>query len=88
MWKVEISKKDNIEGENIKKAILDIGIKIERCEVIQVYYLFGEITERDIRVITEELLADKVWETYTILKTQRKNLTPITDNRKIGRAHV
>ncbi|MBI4723290.1 MAG: phosphoribosylformylglycinamidine synthase subunit PurS [Candidatus Stahlbacteria bacterium] len=76
MWKCEISKKDNMEGENIKKAILDIGIKIERCEVIQVYYLFGEIREQDISIIAEELLTDKVCETYKIVRRQR------TEDRK------
>ncbi len=90
MWKIEIKKRDNTEGENLKKDILDLvgtnpdlsgpgeRVNIERCEVIQVYYLFGqthvgvqyiEPLQSEIQRIAEELLADRVWETYNIVKS-------------------
>ncbi len=81
MWKIEIKKRDNIEGDNLTKDILDLGVKVERCEVIQVYYLFGDSegvcksisqtpTEKEVQRIAEELLSDKVWETYKIIESK------------------
>ena len=71
MWKVEIKKRDNIEGENLQKDILDLGVNIERCEVIQVYYLLGEPSKAQVQRISDELLADKVWEFHKITKSEK-----------------
>ncbi len=64
--RIEITKKDNIEGDRIKKAIKDIGIKVKNVFTKDVYLIFGNLTEKEIRIIAEEILVDKVWEDYTI----------------------
>ncbi|MCK4352767.1 phosphoribosylformylglycinamidine synthase subunit PurL [candidate division WOR-3 bacterium] len=85
MWRVEVEKIDNVEGESIKKDILDLGIKVDKVEVINVYLLFGEISQKEVQKIAEELLTDKVWETYKInqkskIKNQKLHIVEIAYN--------
>lgn len=76
MWTIEIKRKENTEGKDLKKAILDLNIginqkrgkgKIENCEVIHLYYILGQILRGDAEKIAQKLLADNIVETYKIL---------------------
>ncbi|MDI6840661.1 MAG: phosphoribosylformylglycinamidine synthase subunit PurL [bacterium] len=66
MFRIEVKKKDNIEGDKLKKDIFDLGINVQSVEVIYTYLIFGNLTKIDVQRIAQDLLADKVWETYKI----------------------
>jgi phosphoribosylformylglycinamidine (FGAM) synthase PurS component len=69
-WRIEVRRKDNTEGDNLKGDMLDLGVRVDRCEVARVYYLVGQSRDLPSRQnamrIAEELLSDKVWEGFTI----------------------
>ena len=54
-------------GEGVKKDAFDIGVKnITNVSVRDVYMFEGDISDEDIRSITEELLTDFVTQDYLI----------------------
>lgn len=67
-WKIEVSYKPNATdsmGQGIKKDIEDLGITgVDDVKTIQVYIIEGEFSESDIKRICDDLLTDRVTQTY------------------------
>jgi len=68
-WRIEVKfKKDIFDslGKNLAKSIHDLGISsVSRIEVIFVYNLTGQLSQRQIKTICHELLADRITQQYT-----------------------
>ena len=67
-YKIEIQDKPGIfdaAGEGIKRDILDLGIKsVQGVKFIQVYYIEGNVSQKDTLKICRELLCDPVSQDY------------------------
>jgi len=76
-WRIEVREKPNFfdaVGEGIKKDILDLGIDtVEEVSFIYVYTLKGELSFKEIKRISEELLADKITQQYYINQPYKPN---------------
>ena len=80
IWRVEIKEKDGVYdafGESVVKDISDLGIKsVKKVHVVHVYMINGDIQENEIKVICQELLADRV--------TQDYSYCPATEHTKVS----
>src|SRR3989338_970522 len=70
VWRVEVREKRgeyDALGMSIKKDISDLGFgnRIKEVKTIQAYLLEGDLEERDVKRISEELLIDPVTQEYT-----------------------
>ncbi len=69
-WHIEVKDKPGIfdsVGEGIKKDILDLGIRtISSVSFIQVYIIAGDVSQKEIKRICRQLLADRVTQDYSI----------------------
>ncbi len=76
-WKIEIKEKRGIfdaVGEGIKKDILDLGIRsVKGVSFIQVYSIEGNVTDGQITQICEELLSDRVSQTFRVNHPYQQN---------------
>ncbi len=83
IWRVEIKEKEDVVdtlGEGVQKDIIDLGIKsVTNVRAIYVYIIDGEITEKQIRIVCEELLTDKITQFY-----QYTTLTTISSQSSNG----
>ncbi|MBL7070897.1 MAG: phosphoribosylformylglycinamidine synthase subunit PurL [Candidatus Omnitrophica bacterium] len=77
MWTVEVFNKDGVfdaAGEEIKKGITDFGITGARgVDFYQIYRISGRLSESDARLISQELLIDKVTQGYHINPERRES---------------
>jgi len=78
VWHIELRDKAGIfdaVGSGIEKDIQDLGINsVEKVHFVQVYVIEGDVSEDEIRLISAELLVDRV--------TQGYSLSPLTYNPK------
>ncbi len=77
IFRVEIKDKPGFFdaiGEGVKKDILDLGISsVSSVRFVQVYILEGEIQEKELKKICEELFCDRVAQDYAINPQAREN---------------
>ncbi len=70
MWTIEVSEKKGIfdaVGEGIKRDIMDLGISgVRDVRFIQVYFIEGDLSSREITAVCEELLADTITQEYRL----------------------
>jgi len=66
LYKIEIKKGDNTDAERLKRDIKDLNISVKSVQVRQIWLVSGDISGEDVKKIASEILADPVWETYTI----------------------
>ena len=73
VYKVKVFDKEGVfdaVGQGVLRDILDLGIKSVRdARFAFLYYLSGDIDEKTIRRIAEELLIDKITQEYVIEST-------------------
>ncbi len=85
IWRVEIRQRQGIFdslGEGIQKSIQELGLSgIEKVEVTLVYNLEGDLAEKDIKKVCEELLADKV--THHFFYTTNLNPPASQENKNL-----
>ncbi|MDO8525520.1 MAG: phosphoribosylformylglycinamidine synthase subunit PurS, partial [Candidatus Omnitrophota bacterium] len=68
-WRVEVKEKEGFYdalGESVKRDIEDLGFKgrIKEVHTVQVYLLDGDLEERQVKKISEDLLIDPVTQDY------------------------
>jgi phosphoribosylformylglycinamidine synthase len=67
-WKIEIGYKPTATdamGEGVKKDIEDLGISdVDHVRIMQLYMIEGDLSESEIKIICEELLTDRITQTY------------------------
>jgi len=82
-WKVEVSLKSNINdavGNGIAQDIKDLGITdVEQVRTAQLYWLNGDITEKDLETICAALLTDSITQRYAYSSIGEGLETPIND---------
>ena len=70
IWHIELRDKPGVfdaVGSGIEKDIRDLGISsIEKVRFAQVYILEGDISQEKVRLISEQLLVDKVAQEYSL----------------------
>jgi phosphoribosylformylglycinamidine synthase len=66
LYKIEIKKRDNTDAERLKRDIKDLNINVKSISITQIWLISGDISGEDIKRIACEILADPIWETYTI----------------------
>ncbi|MFH0913491.1 MAG: phosphoribosylformylglycinamidine synthase subunit PurL, partial [Candidatus Omnitrophota bacterium] len=71
VWHIELRDKAGIfdaVGSGIKKDIQDLGINsVKNVRFVQVYLIEGDVPEDTIKLISQELLLDKVTQDYSFL---------------------
>ncbi|MDD4980633.1 MAG: phosphoribosylformylglycinamidine synthase subunit PurL [Candidatus Omnitrophica bacterium] len=71
LWHIEVSDKPGIfdaVGSGIERDIRDLGINsVEEVRFVQVYAIEGRVAEEKIRLISQELLADKITQDFNLL---------------------
>ena len=82
-WVVEILYNEGIldpRGENIRKEIEFLGIgKVEKVNSIQTYILEGDIEEKEVKRICEELLTDNQTQNYKFFNAENDYLKQFTN---------
>jgi len=70
IWKIEIFKKGvNPEVEVLKYSIKELGIKkLKKLEIINIYYLYANLSIKDIRQIAHNFICDPVSGRFKIEK--------------------
>ena len=67
-WKIEVGYKPTATdamGEGIKKDIEDLGIPgVDYVKTMQLYMIYGELSESDVIAICENLLTDRITQCY------------------------
>ena len=80
IWTVEVGYKEGTVdplGSGVKRDIQDLGIAgVEEVKTFNVYFIEGELNERDVRRICEELLADRIIQTYGYSDGELNKLLP------------
>ncbi len=70
MWLIEVIYRPNFVdalGNIIKKDIKDLAISgVKNVKTAQVYEIEGKITEKELKLLCDELLADKITQQYKI----------------------
>ncbi|MFH0912961.1 MAG: phosphoribosylformylglycinamidine synthase subunit PurS [Candidatus Omnitrophota bacterium] len=70
IWHIELRDKPGVfdaVGSGIEKDIRDLGISsVEKVRFAQVYILEGDISQEKVRLISEQLLVDKVAQDYSL----------------------
>ncbi len=73
MFRVEVSVKPDLpdpRGEALKADIRDLGIGgVQQVRVSDVYLLEGKLTQKELELISRQLLADPIVEAYSIGQT-------------------
>jgi len=69
-WRIEVGEKQgsyDAAGEGVKKDIIDLGFKnrVKDVKTVQAYLLEGNLYEKDVLEICEQLLADPVTQNYS-----------------------
>ena len=79
-WKVEVSLKPNINdavGSGIAQDIEDLGINdVEQVRTAQLYWLDGDITEKEVETICAALLTDAITQRYIYSSSSKPLWTP------------
>ncbi len=84
IWRIELKEKDGIfdaAGEGIQKDIIDLGIKsVNSVNVVQVFFLEGDCSQKQVETICQSLLVDSITHEYQIfsqssLPKQKKDQT-------------
>ncbi|MFH1199082.1 MAG: phosphoribosylformylglycinamidine synthase subunit PurL [Candidatus Omnitrophota bacterium] len=79
LYKIEVKDKTGIfdaVGEGVKKDILDLGIKtVREVSFVQVYIVEGDLSEVQIKKISEELLVDPISQNYFLETTDHRPQT-------------
>ncbi|MBN1383380.1 MAG: phosphoribosylformylglycinamidine synthase subunit PurS [Elusimicrobia bacterium] len=88
-YKILVKHKDGFfdaEAENIKKDILDSGIRgIDSVEVAQLYEISGNVSDKEISRICDKLLADPITQSlYVNSNPEKNNSSRIEVNYKSG----
>lgn len=69
MWRIEVKEKSGVFdalGESVHKNILDLGLdSVMGVSVALVYILEGDLTQKDVQKIAEQLLADRVSQDFS-----------------------
>ena len=82
-WKVEVSLKPNINdavGSGITQDIKDLGITdVDQVRTAQLYWLNGDITEKELETICVALLTDSITQHYAYSSSGNGLGTPIND---------
>jgi len=67
-WKIEVGYKPTATdamGEGIKKDIQDLGISgVDDVKTMQLYMIDGDLSESDVKDISENLLTDRITQVY------------------------
>jgi len=67
MRRIEIKRENDIRGERIKQDIEDLGLSSGKVEVLDVYLIYGDITDEEfLRIV--EVVTDPVSEEWGIFK--------------------
>jgi hypothetical protein len=67
MRRIEIKRKDDIRGERTRQAIEDLGLSSGKVEVLDVYLLYGDITDEDF-LRTVEIVTDPISEEWGVFQ--------------------
>ncbi|MCK4328391.1 phosphoribosylformylglycinamidine synthase subunit PurL [candidate division WOR-3 bacterium] len=67
MRRIEIKRKDKIRGERIKQDMHDLGLSANSVEVLDVYLLYGDITDKQFEKIVE-IVMDSVYEEWGLFE--------------------
>ena len=82
LWKVEVGYKPEIfdaAGEGLKKDIEDLGIKgVNSIRVFDLYFIEGNLDQKKLRRICDELLVDPVTQEFRIHGDSTNYQLPIT----------
>lgn len=71
---VEVFYKEGVfdaDGENIKKDIISIGIDVKEVLTSKLYKFDGNVSTKDLKKISEELLIDPIIQSYNISKKRK-----------------
>jgi phosphoribosylformylglycinamidine synthase len=76
IWRIEIHKKGkNPEAETLKHSIREFWVKtVKDLEIIYIYYLQADLTEKQIDKIAHQFIYDPVSENYKIRKLVEQGL--------------
>jgi len=67
MRRIEIKRKNDIRGERVRQDIEDLGLSSDRVEVLDVYLIYGDITDEEfLRIV--EVVTDPVSEEWGVFK--------------------
>src|SRR5438552_69777 len=87
IWRIEVKDKEGVfdaPGESIQKDIYDLGISsISKVSVTSVYSIEGQLQDKDIEKIAEELLIDKVIQEYSYNKADQSLPSLQTEDLKV-----
>lgn len=79
-WLIEVSYKQGFFdalGNTVQKDIKDLGISgLKKVRTAQLYHIEGEVTDKDARLLCEELLTDSITQQYEISSSR----TPLKTN--------
>ncbi len=67
--KIEIGVKPNfrdVEGESVHAKMKDFEIVVEHVKCYEIYYLLGNLSEKEINTICKFLLADQIIQNYSV----------------------
>ena len=73
-WTIKISKKGvNPEAETLKKSIVEFGVtKFKDLQIINIYYIFGALTNKQIKDIAQKFIYDPVSEDCKIRRRRSR----------------
>ncbi|MCX5697092.1 MAG: phosphoribosylformylglycinamidine synthase subunit PurL [Candidatus Omnitrophica bacterium] len=78
-YKIEVFDRPGVfdaVGSGIKKDILDLGIKTPPdVRFAQAYLIDGEISQSQVKLVCEELLVDKITQSYRVLTNDQRPTT-------------
>ncbi|PIS23620.1 MAG: hypothetical protein COT45_05720, partial [bacterium (Candidatus Stahlbacteria) CG08_land_8_20_14_0_20_40_26] len=67
MRRIEIKRKDDIRGERVRQNIEDLGLSLGKVEVLDVYLIYGDVTDEEfLRIV--EVVTDPVSEEWGVFK--------------------